>query len=213
MIECIEIDRWHPRSDLVHRVSRELNEGRLVACPTDTTYGVFARMDHRDAAARLKRLRLSMAGDQESMASVREKPMAVLFADLQMLSEYVVMTGTAFTLVKQLLPGPYTIILPTSRAVPKQLQSKRRHLGARIPDDPLVQSLLEAVGAPVLSTTLKDRSGQLLGDAIGISDTWKNEIDFVIEGGYFVPEMSTVLAVEQGGVSLIRQGKGEVDLV
>ena len=65
MIECLEIDRYSPRPDLVRKVVKVLNGGDLVACPTDTTYGVFARLDHRDASERLQRLRTAMAGSEQ----------------------------------------------------------------------------------------------------------------------------------------------------
>lgn len=208
MIECLEIDRDHPRSDRVHAIARLLSRGGLVACPTDTTYGLFAAIEQRAAVARLKRLRARFHGRDE--AALRDKPLAMIFADVSMLADYVVMSGMAFTVVKRLLPGPYTVILPANRTLPKRLQSKRRHVGARIPDDALVQAIVREHGQPILSTTLKSAEGELLGDAVTISHAWSHDIDVVIDSGSFAPEVSTVLAVDGGVVDVIREGKGPV---
>jgi tRNA threonylcarbamoyl adenosine modification protein (Sua5/YciO/YrdC/YwlC family) len=211
MLECLEIDRYHPRPDLVHRLVKAIKGGALVACPTDTTYGVFADLHQLEAVARLKRLRGRMAGVDEG--ALEDKPLAMVFSDLNMLSEYVVLSGPAFKIVKRLLPGPYTIVLPAGRAVPKKLQTKRRELGARIPDDALVQALVREHGTPLLVTTLKDGSGELLGDPIAITRAWPRDLDFVVDAGWFVPEVSTVLAVDSDQVELLREGKGPVDLI
>jgi len=213
MIECLEINSYHPRPDLVHEVVEALKDGKLVACPTDTAYGVFVSIDQRDALDRLTRLRAQMQGSNEAAAALRDKPLAMIFADLTMLGEYVVLSGQAFKLVKRLLPGPYTLILPASRSVPKRMQSRRRHLGARIPDNELVQAIIAGNGEPVLSTSLKSATGELMGDAVSISEEWPYDIDIVIDGGWFVPEPSTVLAVDGSEVTLVRQGKGPIDFL
>jgi tRNA threonylcarbamoyl adenosine modification protein (Sua5/YciO/YrdC/YwlC family) len=211
MLECLEIDRYHPRPDLVHRLVKAIKQGAVVACPTDTTYGVFTDLHQADAVARLRRLRARMAGVDE--ATLADKPLSMVFADLTMLSEYVVLSGLAFQLVKRLLPGPYTIVLPAGRAVPKKLQTKRRDLGVRIPDDALVQALVGEHGLPLLVTTLKDGDGELLGDPIAISRAWPRDLDFVVDAGWFVPEESTVLAIDSDEVELLREGKGPIDVI
>lgn len=212
MIECLEIDRSGPRPDRVREVVKTLRRGGLVACPTDTTYGVFASAAHPEASARLTRLRERMAGSPSAAAVVREKPLSLVFSDLSMLAEWVVLSGPAFKLVKRLLPGPYTVILPASRAVPKALQTKRRSVGARIPDDTLVQAIVSELGGPVLTTTVKSRQGEPLGSAIDVQEAWPREIDVVVDAGDFSPQESTVLSVEGSEVTLVREGKGRVDL-
>jgi tRNA threonylcarbamoyl adenosine modification protein (Sua5/YciO/YrdC/YwlC family) len=213
MPECIEINPYHPRPDLVHELTQAIREGKLVSCPTDTTYGVFASPTDRQAVARLHRLRAHMAGLSEGAKPLRNKPLALVFADLQMLGEHVILSGPAFNLVKRLFPGPYTIILPAARHLPKMLQSRRRNVGARIPDDLLVQSLIEGLGSPVLVTTAKDGEGELVGDAVTLSEAWPNEIDIVVDTGGIVPEPSTVLEVTTNEVVLIREGKGPIDIL
>jgi tRNA threonylcarbamoyl adenosine modification protein (Sua5/YciO/YrdC/YwlC family) len=212
MIECIEIESWAPRPDLIREVAKSIREGALVACPTDTTYGVFVAMDQPKAIERLNRLRAAMTGQPINSVDLSDKPLSMIFADLPMIAEYLILSETAYDAVKRLLPGPYTIILPAGRIIPKKLQTRRRMVGARIPDDLLVQSLIKELGVPVMSTTAKATSGELLGDAIALSHEWPREIDLVIDSGPFFPEESTVLMVENGELMLIRQGKGAIDL-
>lgn len=209
MVECVEIEYYHVRSDLVRSVARTLQRGGLVACPTDTTYGVFASPHDQGATERLNRLREQMSGgDDAAILAVHEKPLAFVFADFDQLIKWAVLPGLAFKVVKRLFPGPFTIILPAHRSVPKKLQSKRRHLGVRIPDHPIVQAIVAAFGAPVLSTTAKTRDGELIEDAIVLSQEWKHEIDMVVDAGPIVPEPSTVLAFEHGEVVVVREGRG-----
>jgi tRNA threonylcarbamoyl adenosine modification protein (Sua5/YciO/YrdC/YwlC family) len=211
LTEFFEIDRDHPRPDWIHRVARALRDGKLVGCPTDTTYGVLASIDQREAITRLTRLRIEMGDDPEVPEAEREKTLSMIFADLDMLSGYVVLTGLAFQLVKRLLPGPYTLILPASRTVPKALLSRRREIGARIPDDNLVRALVRALGAPVLTTTAKGRDGELVGDAGTLAEDWPWGVDLVIDAGPIVPEPSTVLSIEDDQVVVVREGKGPVE--
>jgi tRNA threonylcarbamoyl adenosine modification protein (Sua5/YciO/YrdC/YwlC family) len=213
MVDYYEIDRDHPRPDLIHRAARALREGKLVACPTDTTYAIFAAYDQREAVARLTQLRMDMKGDPEAAEAEQQKTLSMIFSDFDMLSAYVVMSGLAYQIVKRLLPGPYTIILPAARSVPKQLQNRRRELGARIPDHDVACALVKALGTPVLSTTAKNRQGELAGDATEVAENWPHHIDLVLDAGPFVPEPSTVLAIESDHVSVIREGKGSVDSI
>jgi len=208
VIEYAEIDPYNPRSDHIRDCAAALQRGQLVACPTDTTYGVFASAGDQKAVERLNRLRLSINADSTEILAVHEKPLSMIFPDFDMLKEYAVVPGLAFKVVKQLLPGPYTIILGAHRSVPKRLQSKRRFLGVRIPDHVVVQALLRAHGMPVLSTTLKDDDGELVSDAMTVADTWPHDIDLVLDAGLINPEPSTVLAFENGEAVIIRSGRG-----
>ena len=208
MTECIEIDYYHPRPDLVRACAQALRAGELVACPTDTAYGVFVSSEHAAATNRLGRLRELMSGSDSAILAVHEKPLAMVFPNFDLLKDYVVLSGVAFKLVRQLLPGPFTIVLPAHRNVPKRLQSKRRYIGARIPDHPIVQALTAELGVPVLSTTAKTHDGELIEDAITMSDCWEHEIDKVIDAGPIDAEPSTVLALEHNDFVIIREGRG-----
>lgn len=208
MIECIEIDYYHPRPDLIRGCAQALKAGQLVACPTDTAYGVFVSIEHEAAIKRLGRLREQMSGSDSAILAVHEKPLAMVFPNFDVLKDYVVLSGVAFKLVKQLLPGPFTIVLPAQRNVPKRLQSKRRYIGVRIPDYPIVQALIGALGVPVLSTTAKTSAGDLIEDAITMTEHWEHEIDKVIDAEPIDAEPSTVLAFEKDDFVVIREGRG-----
>ncbi len=211
MSDYIELDEYHARPDLVREIAQAISAGKLVACPTDTTYGVFANFEDRRAVDRLTRLGSAMAGAGATSSERRNKPMAMIFCDLAQVAEYVVLSGTAFSLVKRLLPGPFTIILPGNRTLSRRLNNQRRHLGVRIPDSNIVLNLLNALGQPVLSITGKNREGELVGDALTLAEQWEHEIDVVVDTGPFLPEPSTVLEVEGSEVVVVREGKGPLD--
>jgi len=210
-MDVIEIDKYHVRPDLVREVAASLREGQLVACPTDTAMSVLVQIGQREATERLARLRLEMAGSDEARARAREKPPALVFTDLEMLAPFVIMSGTAFQVVKRLLPGPYTVILPATREIPKKLQDKRRFIGARIPDDELMHAIVTAVGTPLLSVSAKTPDGELIDDALVLAEHWTHQIDLAVDVGWFVPESSTVIEVEGNEVAVIREGKGSLD--
>ena len=210
-MDVIEIDRYHVRPDLVREVAAALLDGQLVAIPTDAAMSVLVQIGHRRGIERLVRLRLDMAGSDEARVRAREKPPAIVFADLEMLSPFVTLSQTAYQVVKRLFPGAYTIILPATRDVPRKLQDKRRFVGARIPDDELVRAVVRAVGTPLLSVTAKSPEGELIEDALELSNHWTHQIDLAVDGGWFVPESSTVLEVTGDEVVVIREGKGSLN--
>jgi tRNA threonylcarbamoyl adenosine modification protein (Sua5/YciO/YrdC/YwlC family) len=207
-MEVIDIDRYNVRGDHVRQLADALRGGQLVGCPTDTTYAIIAASSHPEANERLSKLRLDMAGSEEARLLIRDKRPSLVFSDITMLSEYVVLSQSAFLLVKRLLPGPYTVILPATREVPKRLQDKRRHIGGRIPDDDLIIAVVRELGEPVIATTAKHPDGSLIDDVLNLAEDWPHRIDKAVDAGWFVPEESTVLAVEDGVVEVIRQGKG-----
>ncbi|MCA9564288.1 MAG: threonylcarbamoyl-AMP synthase [Myxococcales bacterium] len=210
-MEYFDISPYAPRPDLVHQLVTALKAGELVACPTDTTFGVFASLEAHDAPDKLRDLRMRMAGSPDAVAAKSNKPLALLFSDLTMLAEFAVMSALAFKVSKRLLPGPYTIVLPATREVPKRLQTKRRHIGARIPDSDLVRQIVEGLGCPLLSTTAKTPDGELVHDPSEIAEHWFREVNKVVDTGGFYAEPSTVIAVDEKGVEVFREGKGSLE--
>ena len=112
-------------------------------------------------------------------------------------------------MLKNYLPGPYTFILPASKMVPKILQSKKSTIGLRIPDNVICQHILEAMGNPILSTSLPGEMVEDNTDPEIIYEKFENLVDFVIDGGIGGMIPSTIVDCTSDDWNIIRQGQGE----
>ncbi|KAI3520676.1 hypothetical protein L1887_10126 [Cichorium endivia] len=194
-----------------------LKKGAVGVIPTDTVYAMVCDMTNHDAIERLRRLK-------EVEAS---KPFSILCRSLHDIDTYT--TGfprgnsngisDIFRAVKHCLPGPYTFILTASKALPKQCikygtttskYASRKNLGVRIPDDAVCQAILEKMGAPLISTSVRSpQENQWIIDPVIIADTYGQEgLNFVIDAGVRVANPSTVVDMIQIPPTIIRQGKG-----
>jgi tRNA threonylcarbamoyl adenosine modification protein (Sua5/YciO/YrdC/YwlC family) len=119
-----------------------------------------------------------------------------------------------YRLLKRFTPGPYTFILPATRSVPRRLQHpKRKTIGLRVPDFPVVSALLAELGEPIMSSTLWMQGDDLpLNDAHEIEERIGHQVDLIIDSGPCDLEPTTVLEIDQGNVKLLRQGKGEAEI-
>jgi tRNA threonylcarbamoyl adenosine modification protein (Sua5/YciO/YrdC/YwlC family) len=208
-VDRVELDPWLPRPDRVLELVRHLQRGRLVAFPTDTSWAVACDPMQSAATARLTELRARMSG--KDARSLRERPMSLLCGDLSVAGRFVTMDQPQFRVVRRLLPGPYTIILPASREVPRQLQTRRNEVGIRMPDTPICMALLRAFDGPLLGTTARTRDGSLLTSSAEIDILGRGAVDVVVETDPIVPEPSTVLDLTTGVVRVLRSGAGPVD--
>lgn len=194
-----------------------LKKGAVGVIPTDTVYAMVCDMTNHDAIERLRRLK-------EVEAS---KPFSILCRSLHDIDTYT--TGfprgnsngisDIFRAVKHCLPGPYTFILTASKALPKQCikygtttskYASRKNLGVRIPDDAVCQAILEKMGAPLISTSVRSpQENQWIIDPVIIADTYGQEgLNFVIDAGVRVANPSTVVDMIRIPPTIIRQGKG-----
>ena len=118
----------------------------------------------------------------------------------------------AYRLIKALTPGAYTFILPATREVPKRLQNpKRRTIGLRVPDHPLVRAMLESLGEPIMSSTLSlPGDDRPLTDPVEIDERIGNQIEAIIDAGPVGIEPTSVIDLTSGSVEVLRVGRGDV---
>ena len=201
----IAIHPENPQPRLIRQVVDQLQEGAVIALPTDACYALACLPGDKAGADRVRRIR----GVDET------HHLTLLCRDLSELGEYAKVDNIAFRLMKGLIPGPYTFILPATREVPRRLQHpKRRTIGMRVPDSPIVAALLAELGSPLMSATL-----QLPGDEHPLSEPWEIEerlgrtVDLVIDGGAGTLEPSTVIDLTGEAPEVVRQGLGAVDFL
>lgn len=132
--------------------------------------------------------------------------------DLSEISVYARVDNWAYRLIKALTPGAYTFILPATREVPKRLQNpKRRTIGLRVPDHPLVAAILDTLGEPIMSSTLLLPGDDLpLTDPLEIEERIGSQIDAIVDAGPIGVEPTSVLDLTSGSVEVLRVGKGDV---
>ena len=200
----LTIDPVEPEHWLIAEAARSIRSGRVVVIPTDTVYGVACDVANEDGARRIYALK--------GMNS--KKLLSIVCSDLAMASEYTRgIPNTLFRVVRRLLPGPYTFILPASKEIPRIMRKNRKTVGIRIPDCPITLALVEQLGRPLLTTSVRSGDNGWLNDPFEIEEEYRHEIDLVIDGGPLFPEPSTVIDFTHVEPELVRQGKGPIDFL
>lgn len=206
MSEFIKIYPDNPNPAAIKKVVDVLRKGGLVIYPTDTVYGLGCDITNSRALeklARIKGIKLAKAN------------WSFICADLSNLSEYVKQIDTfTFKILKRALPGPYTFILPGNNNLPKDFK-KKKTVGIRIPDNSIAQALVEMLGNPIVSTSIRDEDELLeyTTDPELIYEKWQNLVDVVVDGGYGDNMASTVIDLSTGYPEVIREGKGDLDIL
>ena len=194
----------HPQDPQPHSIAQVvalLRDDALIAYPTDSCYALGCQLGNSTAGERIRRLR--GLDDRHHFTLV--------CADFAQLGQLVQLDNAAFRAIKAATPGPYTFILPATREVPRRLaHPKKRTVGVRIPDHPVVRALLRALGEPLVSSTLL-----LPDDEEPMTDGWqiKEELDHVIDAvldaGDCGTEPTTVVDWSEGSPEVVRVGAGD----
>lgn len=187
-----------PQHRHLERVAEVLRADGVIAYPTDTLFGLGALISRKKAVDRIQQL----------TGRSPKKPMSILCADLSMLGRYTQhMDTAAFRLLKQLLPGPYTLVLPASREVPRYLQAKQT-VGLRIPDHPFCRALTALLGEPILTSSCYRAGEAPFQTAWEIEEELGHAVDLVVDCGQPAGVHSTVLDLCAGEPLLLREGGG-----
>lgn len=188
----------------IHRAAEVLRSGGVVIYPTDTYYGLAADIRSWVAVERL--LKVRGLPDASSLSLV--------CADFSHLSSYTLpISNTYFRLMRKALPGPYTFVLPASNLAPRQLQNRRKSIGLRIPDHPVAGMLISALGSPLASASLSEKSegGEYhFREPEEILHRYSEWVDVFLDHGSAQGVPSTLVDLTGSEPVLLREGKGEV---
>jgi tRNA threonylcarbamoyl adenosine modification protein (Sua5/YciO/YrdC/YwlC family) len=202
--QLLVLDERRPNPRKIQKAVALLDDGGVIAYPTDTVYGIGCDLHNRKAIDRIYRIK---GLDRGHMLSF-------ICQDLSNISEYAYVTDFAYRWLKRLLPGPYTVILPASKNVPKILLEKRREVGIRVPQCETSIELTRALGRPIISTSATDPvTGEILVDPDLVKDKLGDRLDLVLDGGLLTNEPSTVVSLIGDEIEVIREGKGPVDIL
>ena len=201
MAQIIENHPVDPHPRRIAKVVETIREGGLIAYPTDSSYAFGCHIGDKRAMDRIRRIR----------RTDKNHNFTLVCGDLSEISAYARVNNWAYRMLKAMTPGPFTFILPATREVPKRLQHpKRRTIGLRVPDHRLVRSVLEALGEPIMSSTLTLPGDDIpLTDPLDIEKRIGHDIDVIVEAGTTGIEPTTVLDLSTGTVEVIRVGRGD----
>lgn len=179
-----------------------LNDGGLVIFPTDTVYGLGCSIHHSKAVEKIAQIK----GIKKEKANF-----SFIFNNLSLLSEFTKpIDNDVFKMMKRNLPGPFTFILEANGNIPKLFQSKKKTIGIRIPNEQIIQTIVNELGHPVMTTSILD-DDQILEyttDPEIIYEKFKDKVDIIIEAGFGGNEPSTIVDCTTGEAFILRQGKG-----
>ncbi|TXH40446.1 MAG: threonylcarbamoyl-AMP synthase [Burkholderiaceae bacterium] len=192
-----------PQPRLLRQAAQRLDQGDVLAIPTDSSYALVCHLDDKAAAERLRRIR-----------GIDDKHhLTLLCRDLSELAQYARVDNAQYRLLKQATPGPYTFILEASKEVPRRVSHpSRRTIGLRVPEHKVTLDLLEALGQPLLATTLiPPGEKEPLNDPDEILERMGHDLGGLVDAGACAAEPTTVLDLHRGDVVVMRVGRGSLD--
>jgi tRNA threonylcarbamoyl adenosine modification protein (Sua5/YciO/YrdC/YwlC family) len=198
----LDLHPENPAPRKVQQVVHSLQNGGVIIYPTDTVYGIGCDIFHQKAVERVCRIR----GLDPAKAML-----SFLCKDIAQVAQYAwQLDNDVFRLLKRNLPGPFTFILRSNNTVPRLFKNRKCTIGVRIPNNPITLALVEALGHPILSTSLKaeDDEQEYLTDPGIIYDTFRNHVDWVIDGGPGGQVPSTLVDCTAQPFEIIREGAG-----
>jgi tRNA threonylcarbamoyl adenosine modification protein (Sua5/YciO/YrdC/YwlC family) len=202
MSQLFNINLANPQARLITHTAEILQAGGVIAYPTDSGYALGCMIGHSDAQARIRQIR---GADEQHLFTL-------VCRNLAELGNYAIVSNSQFRLLKANTPGAYTFILNATREVPRKLQHpKRNTIGLRVPDHAVVQAILEAINAPLLSMTLLlPDEEEMLTQAWEIREKLEHSVDLVIDVGHCLAGATSVINLTQDVPELIRAGLGDL---
>ncbi|ASP49084.1 L-threonylcarbamoyladenylate synthase [Cognaticolwellia beringensis] len=191
----------NPQGRLMKQAAAIISQGGVIVYPTDSGYALGCHIGDKKALERICNIR----------DINKEHNFTLMCSDLSELSEYTRVDNSAFRLLKNNTPGPYTFIFKGSKEVPKRLLNpKRKTIGIRVPDNAIAQALLAELGEPIMSTTLIMPGADTAEfDPEHIRDILEHQVDLIINGGHLGERPTTVIDFSNDDVEIIRVGEGD----
>lgn len=200
----ININPENPQENKIDEAVRILSKGGIIIYPTDTVYALGCDIHNQKAIEKLCRIK---------GVKVEKTNLSFICHDLSHISEYCKqLENSIFKLMKKALPGPFTFILKASSKVPKILQAKKKTVGIRVPNNEIVRQIVEKLGNPIITTSLKDDDDviEYTTDPELIFEKYEKQVDLVIDGGYGNNVASTIIDCTNDEIEIIREGLGDI---
>lgn len=191
----------NPSERELKRVVEALERDGIVIYPTDSVYAFGCSLRSAKAVERLRRLR-----------GRSEAPLTVVFHDIAQVAEYCRVDNTTFRILKRNLPGPFTFLLPASSRVPDKALERRRTIGIRIPAHPVARAVVEALGCPMITASVKDDDEvvEYTTDPELIEERYGRDVSLVIDGGMGDNVPTTIVDLTGDEPEIVREGRAEL---
>jgi tRNA threonylcarbamoyl adenosine modification protein (Sua5/YciO/YrdC/YwlC family) len=190
----IPINPDNPQQRLIRRVSDVLENGGLIAYPTDSFYGIGCDLFNKKGIQLIYKLKNRPL----------KKPFSFVCDSLKEISRYALVSNYAYKTMKRHLPGPYTFVLEGTRLVPKIMLTKRKTVGIRVPNNNICLDIVRTFGRPIISTSAG------YDDPQSIKETYGPFLDIVVDGGVLNQSPSSVVSLVDDIPEILREGKGDV---
>jgi tRNA threonylcarbamoyl adenosine modification protein (Sua5/YciO/YrdC/YwlC family) len=199
----INVHPVNPQPRLIKQIVDCLKSGGIIVYPTDTIYGLGCDIFQPAAIEKICQLK---------NLNPLKAQLSFICKDLSHLSDFTKNIDTPlFRTLKSHLPGPFTFILPASKQVPKLLQTKKSTIGIRIPNNEICTQILEALGNPIISTSLPGEFVEDYTDPEIIQQNIGNKVDLIVDGGIGGTEPSTIVDCSTDDWQVVRQGLGQFE--
>ncbi|MBK7378850.1 MAG: threonylcarbamoyl-AMP synthase [Ignavibacteriales bacterium] len=201
-MEYYDLHPETPQLRFINKAVERLKSGGVIIYPTDTIYGLGCNIYEKSALERIFSIK----------SETGTKLLSFVCADLKDISKYAFVSDYAYRVMKRLLPGPYTFILPAAKQVPKKLWSKRKTIGIRVPNNPIALKLTRELGNPIISTSVTNRKGEVLSDPFEIKNILDSSVDLMLASGKLSGRPSSIIDLSGESPEIIREGAGDVSL-
>lgn len=196
----LPINMHHPEPRKIRRAVDALERGEVIAYPTDTVYGLGCDLFNKKAIDRVYQIK----------QIPKKQKLTFICPDLSDIARFAIVDNKQYRLLRRVLPGPYTFILEATREVPKIVQSKRKTVGIRVPDHPVVQALVRELGRPVITSSAVLSSDEPFIDPQEIDDQFRG-LAMTLDGGAGGNQATTVVDLTSGEIEVLREGAGPLD--
>lgn len=196
----VEINPEHPEPRKIQRAAAALAAGEVIAYPTDTVYGLGCDITNKRAVDRLYAIK----------GMDKAHPLAFICPDLSEIARYAIVDNQTYRVLRRFLPGPYCFVLEATREVPRIVQSKRRTVGIRIPDHPVIVAVARELGRPIVSTTAQRPGAEPHVDPAEIDDDFSG-LGLVLDGGGGGVVPTTVVDLTASPPQVLREGAGDAE--
>lgn len=203
-MRTIEVHPVTPGTRQVNQVVEVLNDGGVIALPTDSGYAVACKLGNKAGMDQIRKIR-----------KLDEKHnFSLLTQSFSQLGELVHVNNKAFRTIKALTPGPYTFILPATKLVPRMtLNKKKKTVGVRLPDHNVTQAIVAELGEPLLcSTLILPGDDEPLTTAEDVEAALPEMVDVVVDAPVGTQGATTVIDFTPGYPEVVRQGAGDTSL-
>lgn len=202
MARIVNIHPDTPQQRLLAQAAEFIRNGAIVALPTDSCYALCCHLGDREALERIRQIR--QVDDRHHLT--------LMVRDLSEIAHFARVDNAQYRLLKAATPGSYTFILEGTKELPRRvMHPKRKTIGLRVPDHPVVLALLEELNEPLLTTTL-----QLPGDELPLTEGWEiqdrleDQLELILDAGGCGTEPTTVIDLTGPTPELVRAGRGSL---